>query len=422
MSTAPLQPGSHLAAMKRYEVWLALIVGIVLGLTAKSFFARHSGAGNARTVPPAKAIDSAASVTTVNETQSADTPADSWMRRSLANFDAAIRNQPTPGIVDAISDALRAEAPFDQARMLMLIELMRKEDFPPVLEVLRKAKTNINSGSGYTGPSMWMAFWTRFGELDPATALAKALECGDLKYTGRKYLEKGLFLGMSRNNPRAAAEAFLAHPEIPNRDTAAEGIMVEWARTDPKAATAWALEHLEGGALSAGFYTAAWGVCGPFDISAGNTFTENLPPGPAQFNAIRGMKSQINQKGHLPAQQILDFIEVTRAVGSRDRGFEAQMASRCAGIDAFAAANYFSQPLANGEQNDFKELGVVSEKWIKADPKAAESWAKSQEGTPHYEVIANQFLHAAQERNDDAEVQRWLEAIEKQRKPKSAAQ
>jgi hypothetical protein len=200
--------------MKRYEVWLALIVGMVLGVAAGSFFGRDSSAGNARTVPQAKAVDSAASVTTVNETrnESAGPPANTWVRRSLANFDAAIPGQPTPGIVDAISDALRAEAPFDQARMLMLIELMRKEDFAPVLEVLRKAKTNI------------------------------------------------------------------------------------------------------------------------------------------------------------------------------------------------------------------KELGVVSALWIKADPKAAESWAKGQEGTPHYEVIANQFLSAAQERKDDAEVQRWLEAIEKQRKSKGAAQ
>jgi hypothetical protein len=338
------------------------------------------------------------------------------VRRSLADFDAAVPNQPTPGLIDAISDALRADAPFDQARMLMLIELMRKEDFVPVLEVLRKAKTNINSSGTYTGPSMWHAFWNRFGELDPATALAKALECGDLQYNGRKYLEKGLFSGMTRNNPRAAAEAFLAHPEIPHKDTAAEGLMEQWARTDPKAATAWALEHLEGGALSAGFYMATWGVCGPFDISEGNNFTKSLPPGPAQFNAIRSMKSQIGQKGHLPAQQILDFIEVTRSVGSRDRDFEVQMASRCTGIDPFAAAHYFSQPLANGEPNDFKELNVVSAQWIKADPKTAESWAKAQEGTPHYEVIANQFLLAAQKRKDEAEARRWQEAIEKHRR------
>jgi hypothetical protein len=412
--------------MKRYEVWLALIGGIVLGLIGGSFLGSDSGAGNAHALPQsATGTDSAASAMAGNGTrsESAGPPVNTWVQRSLANFDAAIPGQPTPGLVDAISDALRAEAPFDQARMLMLIELMRKEDFAPVLEVLRKAKTNLHvSGSGITGSPMWLAFWTRFGQLDPATALAKALECGDLKYNGRKYLEKGLFQGMSRNDPRAAADAFLAHPEIPNHDTAVEGIMVEWARTDAKAATNWALEHLEGGALSAAFYMATWGVCGPFDISEGNTLTKSLPPGPAQFNAIRAMKSQIGQKGHLPAQQILDFIEVTRSAGSRDRGFETQMASRCAGIDPFAAANYFSQPLANGEQNDFKELSVVSAKWIKADPKTAESWAKSQEGTPQYEVIANQFLQAAQERKDDAEVQRWLAAIEKQRQPKGVAQ
>lgn len=412
--------------MKRYEVWLALIVGIVVGVAVSAFFGGESGAGNAHAGSQAKAIDSVASAASADNekrNEREDTSPNTWVRRSLAGFDTAIPGQPTPGIVDAISDALRTEAPFDQARMIMLIELMRKEDCATILEVLGKAKTNLHlSGSGMTGSPMWMAFWTRFGELDPTTALAKALESGDLKYNGRNYLEKGLFQGMSRNDPRAAAEAFLAHPEIPHRDTAVEGIMVEWARADTKAATAWALEHLEGSALSAAFYMATWGVCEPFDISQGNTFTRNLPPGPAQFNAIRSMKSQIGQKGHLPAQQILDFIEVTRGANSRDRGFEAQMASRCAGVDPFAAATYFSQPLANGEGNDFKELGIVSEKWIKADPKAAESWAKSQEGTPHHEAVANQFILAAQERNDDAEVRRWQEAIEKQRQLKGAAQ
>ena len=421
MST-PHRPSSLLDPIKRYEIWLALIVGIFLGSFVRSFSSHGSGPENPRTLAPSKTTESAEASDAGTDTKNAIASPKIWMRRSLADFDAAVPNQPTPGIIDAISDALRADSPFDQARMLMLIELMRKEDFAPVLEVLRKAKTNINFGSGLTGPPMWIAFWRRFGELDPATALAKALECGDLQYSGRQYLEKGLFAGMSRNDPRAAAEAFLAHPEIPHRDTAVEGLMEQWARSDPKAATAWALENLKGSALAAGFYMATWGVCDPFNISEGNNFARSLPPGPAQFNAIRSIKSQIGQKGHLPAQQILDFIEVTRSAGSRDRGFESQMASRCTGIDPFAAANYFSQPLANGEPNDFKELDVVSAQWIKTDPKAAESWAKAQEGTPHYEVIANQFLLAAQKRKDEAEAQRWQDAIEKHRRLNGAPQ
>src|SRR4029453_3969351 len=110
------------------------------------------------------------------------------------------------------------------------------------------------------GPAMWIAFWQRFGERDPATALAKALECGDLNYADRNLLEKHLFTGMARNNPRAAAEALLAHPELPNRVNAAEGLAFEWAKTDPGAASEWARGSLEGDALKGGFYAVAWGV------------------------------------------------------------------------------------------------------------------------------------------------------------------
>src|SRR4030095_5668316 len=106
-----------------------------------------------------------------------------------------------------------------EARLLELIETLPKEDFPILLQLLQQAKSGMMLRSEpSSGPIVWTAFWQRFGERDPATALKCALACQDLKYPDRAALEKHLFTGMARNDPKAAAELLLAHPELPNQD------------------------------------------------------------------------------------------------------------------------------------------------------------------------------------------------------------
>src|SRR4030095_9852632 len=108
-------------------------------------------------------------------------------------------------------------------------------------------------------------------------------------------------------------------------------------------------------------------------------------------------KSQMANKPYLPAHQVLDFVAITRTLGARDRKFEVQMASKCAESDPFAAANFFSQPLPDGTENDFAELKIVSAQWIRRDPEQAENWVKGQEDTPPYEVVAGRVAHGAPE-------------------------
>jgi hypothetical protein len=120
--------------------------------------------------------------------------------------------------------------------------------------------------------------------------------------------------------------------------------------------------------------------------------------------------SIIHAKDDLPVPQILDFIAATRSGGATDANFEMEMAGRCAGRDPFAAADFFAQPPAGGAKNDYKGWRVVVSQWAQVHPEAAESWAKGQEGTPHYGLVANMLAQAARDRNDLEAEQRWRAA------------
>jgi hypothetical protein len=407
---------SVLPLLQRTDVCLGVILGSIGGILLGFFLGYFLGGDASSERPDLTALaqteaSSKISRHSVERTTATPSPRN-WLKQSAAQFEDAPEIGPAPGLNQAFMEALQAEPPFDQARLLMLIEMMRKEDFPALLEVMRRAKTSLHSSSvGMQGPAIWMAFWKRFGELDPKTALATALTCGDLTYTNRKYLEKHLFAGMARTNASAAAEAFLAHPELPDRNTAIEGLMEEWTKKDPKSALAWA-QNLEGDLVKAAFYSAAWGASSNVDISGGDALLRGAPEGTAREAVISSLKSQIGQKPYLPAHQILEFIETTRELGARDPQFEAKIATRCAASDPYAAASFFSQPAAADAANDFKGLQIVASEWIRSDPEAAENWAKGKEGEPAYEIFAVQFLNAAQQRNDPAEVKRWTERIE----------
>lgn len=402
--------------MKRYDTAICAVLGLTVGLMGGYYLGTDGASSPDSTEAPNTVPAASANTESISSGGApAEPPAKDWIARYSAQFRDASENRPAR-LADMIGEALRMEAPFDEARMLVLIDMMRKEDFPIALEILRKAKSPMNSTSMRSlGPPMWIAFWLRFGERDPAIALAKALECGDLDYADRNRLEHYLFRGMARNNPRTAADALVTLPQLANRGRAIGGLMLEWVRTDQAAAAEWARQHLEGDELNNAFYSATWGAAGLLDIADANSFAKTLPDGPARSQAFRSIRDQIAQKPNVPVQQILDFVTVTRESGARDRKFEERMAARCAKADPIAAANFFSQSSPDATADDFAELKIVSAEWIRRDPQAVENWIKGKKGTPAYEVVAAEFASAAQARNDQAEANRWIKDIEAQR-------
>jgi len=331
-----------------------------------------------------------------------------WANPFAAKFAAAAANEPTPGVADAIKDALRLDPVVGEGHLLMLIEAMRKEDFPVAFEILRKAKSPINGWSvGNQGPVMWTAFWRRYGELDPAGALEAVLNAPELNYTNREMLEKHLFQGMARKDPAEAGAALLAHPDMANQSRAVEGIMVVWASRDTKSAIAWGRQNLDPEKFRTALYATTWGITSATDISAANKLLTDLPAEPARVGVINSLKSQIQQKAGLPVPQVLDFFNASRAAGVVDEGFEMALIPRLAERDGFAAANYFAQPTLGGEKGEYSGLQRVLSLWAQKQPEAAEAWAKGQEGTPYYPMVAAQLAAAAVQRNDQAAVKRW---------------
>jgi hypothetical protein len=391
--------------MKRHEIWLATVLAFTAGILPGFYLGRNFPDEPPTTIAPAAANSAVAEL--LGSDQSPAPMVHEWVNRQADAFQQASENQPTPGLEKAIIEAMQPRDLFgDQARLLLLIEMMRKEDFPVAVEMFRKAKTGaLSNSSGGTGPMVWTALWQRFGELDPQNALATALKHRDISYQDREYLEKYLFAGMARNNPQAAADAFLAHPDLPNPHTAASGLMREWTKVDPKAASDWAQKNLTGQVLGTAFYGSVLGLGRNDDISAVTAYVQTVPEGIARKEALLSAKGVIGRNQYLPAQQLLDFVATTRALGARDRQFESQMAKRCATKDPFLAAEFFSAPLPNGQSNDYRELRTVLQSWIRQDPKAAESWAKGQEGTPHHEVVAGEFARAAQGSSEPAAAQ-----------------
>jgi hypothetical protein len=220
--------------------------------------------------------------------------------------------------------------------------------------------------------------------MDPDTAMAKALECGDLQYPRRDLLEKQLFYGMARASASEAAAKLLAHPELANPMSAIEGLMWHWGNHDLQAASAWAQQHLQGDGLHKALYAASWSVMDVKDISRGVALLKMQPEGPMREAVRKSLVSQARQMQAMPASQLLRVMGAMRETGPRDPQFEEQLLSRCLASDAFATAEFFAQPLPDG--TSAPELQGVLNAWISKDAKAVEAWAKGYEGKPVHEV------------------------------------
>lgn len=318
-------------------------------------------------------------------------------------------------VADAINQALQQPRPYDEVQLLAILRGLSKEEFPLFLQILRKTHQGANlTWSRYGGPVLWTMFWQKFGEVDPATALSNALTCGDLNYPFRETLEKHLFTGMARKDPKLAAELFLAHPELQNRIRAGEGLMLSWAGQDVEAAMKWAEQNLESDELALGTFAATWGVSNGLserpDISRGLSFAESLDAG-ARANAFNALRMMILDRTQVSVPEMLQFVAATRSSSARDPEFEKQIAARSATLDPYRAAAFFAQPLANGETNDYAQLRSLTASWLQVDRNSAESWCKSQEGTEHFAILADEIAKEATSRGDAATAKQWTEIV-----------
>ena len=382
---------AEVVRMKYLQAGLALVLGIGVGV-AIGYNLGYDHSEPAHDSAGINAAEATVAVPNVQDGTRLPEVNREWYSSFQAELKRAVPGQPTPRIVETIGEALQADPPLDTARLLMLIQMMRKEDFPVALRLFKTTKSNVNTAFvNANGPLAWTAFWQQFGAMDPDAAFASARECGDLVFQARETLEKHLFTGMARHNAEEAARRLLATPDLANRPFAAEGLVFEWAKTNPAAAVAWVQQNLTDEELKKASYASVWGASTFRDITGGNALLKTIPAGEMRSSAVRSLKSQILNKPHLPTAQIIDFMGITRSLGERDPGFEKQVVNRCANADPVAAANFYAKSLDDGTPNDYQNLRAVLKQWALKDRQGAETWVKGQERTDYYGIAMEEL-------------------------------
>jgi hypothetical protein len=304
--------------------------------------------------------------------------------------------------------------PLDQAQLLAVIQSLPKENFPAVLEILRKAKTGIHTSSlDAQGPLAWIAFWQRYGEIDPAGALRTALQSGDLQYRDRHLLEKHLFTGMARADPAQAAKLFLEHPELPNRFEAAEGLVHAWSAKDPSAALRWARENLDDAGLLRVTYALTWGAANAQseypDVKRAVAVARTVPE-PFLEPSLRALKEMIIKRAYVSAEDALGAVSYTREIGKRDPAFESAVIEKAMALDSTVTSRYFTQLIESGASNS-AEINFVAQAWAKRDLSAAEAWARQQSGAPYFPDLAKALSEAATRSGNQESARRWTDAM-----------
>jgi hypothetical protein len=375
--------------MNRSLLWLTLAAGFLLGISIGLYLGGGLGVSGGQTDAGPVSTNSPDGPASTNSTE--DLASEGKGAERVDSDARTDQSRPRTQLQNSVLEALSAEPPFDQVGLITLIQEMRKDDFPIMLEILSKAKTTLNMRSDNSqGPLVWVAFWQRFGEVDPTNAVAQALRYKDLSYKDRQFLEKQLFTGMARKHPMVAASLFQQNPELPNRERAAEGLILGWSAKNPQAALQWAEKNLEGDALNKGIYASTWGAGRGVKDRPDVTKAISLLNAVSDSNrhvAVRSIKDMIRQRPSVPVPEILEFFDTTRRLGVRDMAFEKEQARRCADMDPYAAAAFFAKELPNEESNDYAELRTTLTHWMQTDPKAVENWAKGQRDTTHYSVV-----------------------------------
>src|SRR6478736_892252 len=127
--------------MKRLELSLGLLLGGIVGMLGGTYFGQSISESAPRPVTPAASVvppSTERAEANADAAVDASLTADAWVKSYIAHFPEAEPGMPTPHIKEAVVAARQTSSPINSGRLMALIDQMRKEDFPLMLEVLRK--------------------------------------------------------------------------------------------------------------------------------------------------------------------------------------------------------------------------------------------------------------------------------------------
>jgi hypothetical protein len=341
-----------------------------------------------------------------------------WARQVAELYSSVESGKPTPGFANLFKEAIDRGEPYSQGCMQMLIEGMRREDLPQALDLMKRAgaQGKFRGATGTGNQSIvWQAFWNRFGEIDPATALAEVRNLGDLHYFGIEFAEKNIFHGWAQHDPTAAAAAYLAQADLVQPGYAAQGLAYEWAKSDLRAATLWSDEHLPGELHAHAFRSMAYAVAHTEGFQAAVSWWQQIKDDADRRAVLSALADMSNRQG--PALELDERVSMINAgleMGIRDESAEMQVAAQYATSDPVKGAELFTRFPSTTDPARYNGLTAVVVNWGRSDPSAAATWVQSQQTESWYDSAAAGLAAGIYDRDAVAATD-WLNTIQNEK-------
>jgi hypothetical protein len=273
-------------------------------------------------------------------------------------------------------------------KFLEALSRMRAIDAPAVAELLLQLKK-----FGRKLPVESAAFWRRWGELDPTTALTTLTTWQTQGSEGGVEMIEWIFQGWAATSPDGAIEWLNNHGQDPNFEPAFLGFLDRYAVTDLNAATKLTLgsfttdDPLLGKALNR--------LCNRvYEQSSAVGLKQWYSELPSDGKFRLAKEGTANNVYYLLARQDLntamDWLRSESDTAGRSKFVMMDLAIRYGAVDPPAAMDLMAS-LPGTVDSHWPGVGNIIRQWIRTDVAGFERWLEEHKGTPVFQDAAHDY-------------------------------
>lgn len=270
-------------------------------------------------------------------------------------------------------------------------------------------------------PDEWSAFISRWGEIDPRSALA------EMQRRRTRGDSESLIGGAERNiisawaslNPQQAQAWLEAQPDTPGKASLWTAIIDSMSQSDVEAATALALKHTAGdkNAQSSAMEVLAESAVQQRGLDGMRAWFAELPDNAKAAAMIhvqwRNTYFQRDEAAPDSLEKNAAWLASQASSSWREDRFYQELAGRWAQKDPQAAAQWSaSLPPGKDPGNPFPGLRSSVATWVEKNPDEVSAWLGTQQGQPYYDTAAAGVAqHYLQQGGEEDVGQTWLDSI-----------
>lgn len=264
----------------------------------------------------------------------------------------------------------------------------------------------------------WSAFYTRWGELDPVTALEEMEKrrVGDDSDRSIIDPQHRIMAAWASLHPQQVQAWLEAHPDHPESVSLWVSFIEGMSQVDLPGATALTLEHTAGDKTAQGL---AMGALAESAIrqrgkEGMRAWFEELPDeGKASAMEHVHRRNKSSAPGESAVEKAAAWLAAQASSSWRQDRFYQETANDWARLNPQAATQWSANLPAGKDPSDpFPGLRSSIAAWVEKNPEEVSAWLTAQQGRPYYDTAAAGVAqHYLQQEGEEAAGQTWLGSI-----------